>query len=105
MEEIYLRQLRSTLGEYESTANFCCGGSIPVPDEPPTYGDVTSEKSKVGSPPITLRFEGQDGSLGKVVLPGGDVENLIKACTPATFGNSMWGPYCNLRRYFGRLTL
>ncbi|KAH8592989.1 hypothetical protein B0O99DRAFT_226059 [Bisporella sp. PMI_857] len=103
MEEIYLRQLRSTLDEYESTANFCCGGSIPVPDEPPTYGDVTSEKSKVGSPPITLRFEGQDGSLGKVVLPGGDVENLIKACTPATFGNSIGDVYDENIRKAGKL--
>ncbi|KAM0802292.1 hypothetical protein BDR22DRAFT_844059 [Usnea florida] len=81
----------------DQTATFCCGGSVPIIAD----GDEAKEHrfddvaGLIASPPVVLRWDFQNGKvIGKLTLPsiesqtGGTaaVEELLKACAPATFG-------------------
>lgn len=88
-----LQQLTEAVTGYQATANFSCGGSIPIDVQGTTrYGDFTSEKTRVSSPPVTIRWDAPSGDVsGKVTLPITNAEDkslvqLAKDCQPATFG-------------------
>jgi hypothetical protein len=85
-----LDNLRSSLEGYQATANYCLGGSIPISSlTQSTSTDFTASKSPITAPPFTLRFD-TPSSGGKVTFPSSDsseLEQLLKACTPATFGS------------------
>jgi hypothetical protein len=85
-----LDNLRSSLEGYQATANYCLGGSTPISSLPQSAStDFTASKSPITAPPFALRFD-TPSSGGKVTFPSSDsseLERLLKACTPATFGS------------------
>jgi hypothetical protein len=82
-----LDNLRSSLEGYQATANYCLGGNIPISSLPtPSATGFTP----ITAPLFALRFDTPSSSGGKVTFPSSDVselEQLLKACTPATFGS------------------
>jgi hypothetical protein len=84
-----LDNLRSSLEGYQATANYCLGGGIPISTLLQSSTDFTASKSPITAPPFALRFD--TPSLGgKVTFPSSDssgLEQLLQACTPATFGS------------------
>jgi hypothetical protein len=85
-----LDNLRSSLEGYQATANYCLGGSIPISSLPTqSTTEFAASKSPITAPPFALRFD-TPSSGGKVTFPSSDssgLEQLLKACTPATFGS------------------
>jgi hypothetical protein len=85
-----LDNLRSSLEGYHATANYCLGGSIPISSLTQSAStDFTASKSPIRAPPFALRFD-TPSSGGKVIFPSSEsseLEQLLKACTPATFGS------------------
>lgn len=85
-----LDDLRSSLQGYQARANYCCGGSIPIQHFPTAEPSMAS-RQPITAPPITLRFDNPDGSVSKVQFPLGNnssgLEELLRTCTPATFGS------------------
>ncbi|TVY47844.1 hypothetical protein LOCC1_G002936 [Lachnellula occidentalis] len=92
-EDKVMQQLSKAIEGYNSTAAFSCGGTVPIDIRSTTrYGDFTSAKTPITSPPVTIRWDDQNGNVtGKIqfpVLPGKEaaLEKLVKSCQPATFG-------------------
>lgn len=92
-EEKLIDQLIDAVDGYQATANFSCGGSVPIDIRSTTrYGDFTSARTPITSPPVTIRWDGQSGDVsGKLSFPvarGKEkvLQQLVKDCQPATFG-------------------
>ena len=92
-EDKVMEQLSDAIQGYNSTAAFSCGGTVPIDIRSTTrYGDFTSAKTPVTSPPVTIRWDDQEGNVaGKIQFPDPSrkedvLENLVKSCQPATFG-------------------
>lgn len=88
-----LGQLTDAVTGYQATANFSCSGLVPIDVRSTTrYGDFTSTKTPITSPPVTLRWDAPTGDVsGKITFPVPDgkqkiLEQLVKDCQPATFG-------------------
>jgi hypothetical protein len=97
LQQVAERQLFSRLTDavtgYQATANFSFGGSIPIDIRSTTrYGDFTSTKTAITSPPVIVRWDAPNGDLsGKITFPvpsekASVLEGLVKDCQPATFG-------------------
>lgn len=101
-EKRVLESLSEAVEGYQSTASYCCGGSLPItmPSLPPKPQYVVPIANK---PPktIALRWDmpEHDGSAQKVEFPlaASDIEStkaqalfeqLLKTCAPATFGRN-----------------
>ena len=106
-EQRVLDDLKAAVRGYQATANFCLGGNIPLI---PNYVFSTSgleygsSKKPIAAPPTVVRFDLSDGGMGKVQFPlpifssteesEGDahdgklkqLDELLQACSPATFG-------------------
>ncbi|TVY39200.1 hypothetical protein LSUB1_G003079 [Lachnellula subtilissima] len=92
-EDKVIEQLSDAIRGYNSTAAFSCGGTVPIDIRSTTrYGDFTSAKIPITSPPVTIRWDDQAGDVaGKIQFPvpsGKEdvLEKLVKSCQPATFG-------------------
>lgn len=100
-EKRALDSLSEAVEGYQSTASYCCGGSLPItmPSLPlePQYVVPVAKPPKT----IALRWDtpDHDGSARKVDFPlavsGTEsskaqalFEELLKACAPATFGRN-----------------
>lgn len=96
-EKRVLDQLKEAVTGYQATANYCCGGSIPISataSQPNAERPGTS-KIPITSPPTVLRWDipDNDGLSKKVQFPllevsdsNSSLEDLLAACAPATFG-------------------
>jgi hypothetical protein len=102
-EQRVISQLKDAIQGFQATANYACGGTIPistsVSEEGPAYG---SSRRPITTPPIIIRFDTARGGMGKVEFPApptrndedddeeeedGGLKDLLEACTPATFGS------------------
>lgn len=99
-----LLQLEEAVKGYQSTANYCCGGSIPI-SIPSDAAESNSgaegiSESPLTAPPIVLRWDvpQKEGLSKKITFPllpensesqaTSALDDLLEACTPATFGHS-----------------
>lgn len=83
-QEKVLNDLKSSIAEHGRTATFACGGSIP-------FKGSGSDNSRLASTdPTQIRFGEQDRGI-PVTLPADTasskpLQQLLAACTPASFG-------------------
>ena len=99
-EKSTLKQFMEAVQGCQATANYCCGGSIPISPSTNTasnFGDATISKSPLTASPVALRWDvpkeeklrkitfpfPPENSSGQAVSP---LDDLIEACAPATFG-------------------
>ncbi|TAQ83539.1 hypothetical protein B7494_g8139 [Chlorociboria aeruginascens] len=80
-----------------SKADYCCGGTIPVVDasQPGARVRFDTSQGPVTAPPVVLRFD-TDVTIKKIEFPlsggkdgevtEGNIEALLSACAPASFG-------------------
>ena len=101
-ERRVLDDLRAAVRGYQATANYCVGGSIPITAS--KERSYSSSKKPITAPPVVVRFDTPNGrgKTGKVEFPvhgiqgredregavqgEGELEELMQACAPATFG-------------------
>ena len=94
-EQRVLSQLMEAVQGYQATANYSCGGTIPIStslsEDGPAYG---SSKRPISAPSVVIRFDNASGGVGKVEFPLVEsleqedaLKELLEACTPATFGS------------------
>jgi len=99
-ERSVLSEFKKIVQGYQATANYCCGGSIPVyaPDTTPSnFGTAKISESPITAPPIALRWDAaKEEILTKKItfplVPGNNqatssFHDLLEDCTPATFGH------------------
>jgi hypothetical protein len=86
-------QLTDAATGYQASANFSCGGSFPIDIRSMTgYGDFTSTKTPIMSPPVITRWDAPSGEVsGRITFPVPEgkhevLEELVKDCQLATFG-------------------
>ena len=100
-ERALLNQLRDAVDGYQTTASYCCGGSLPISTDanPPRFASDLSASSQKTAPPIALRWDvPNEESTAKTIhfpiLPSTTHESnsllggLLTACAPATFGRN-----------------
>lgn len=83
----YLKKLRLMVQDNQSKAFFTCGGSITIA-QPDECRELLRQ-----SPPVALQWSSQSDTLHKTILPEDSSEStlspfqqLVRDCTPATFG-------------------
>jgi hypothetical protein len=86
-------RLTDAVTGYQATACFSYGGLVPIEIRSTTcYGDFTSTKTPITSPPVIIRWDAPSGDVyGKITFPVPEgkqkvLEELAKDCQPATFG-------------------
>lgn len=86
-KEDLVAKLAAAINNKKST--YCCGGNIPI------EADLSDDehKEKLSSAPIVIRWDRTDNKhIGRLTLPSptdnGYVDDLVKDCTPATFGHN-----------------
>jgi hypothetical protein len=86
-------QLTDAVSGYQATANFSCGGSVDIVFGGTTrYGDFTSTKTPITSPPVVIHWGAPSGDVSrKITFPVRNdkeevLQQLVKDCQPATFG-------------------
>jgi hypothetical protein len=93
-------QLRDAVDGYQSTANYCCGGSIPISPSAETRQIVVNvpgtSNFPIVAPPVTLRWDtpGNPDLAQKIQFPldgqnpnsNALLQGLFRACSPGTFG-------------------
>jgi len=88
-EKKVLQDLMEAVEGYQAKANYCLGGSIPISETPTVYSSVAGP---ITTPPVSLRFDQGNGETTKITFPiepantQDDLAELLKTCTPATFG-------------------
>lgn len=102
-EQRILNTLSKAVEGYQSTASYCCGGSLPVTipsqTQPQFVASINSSPAKTQNT-IALRWDTpkNDGSARRVEFPLAHSDNeakaqtlfeeLLKTCAPATFGRN-----------------
>ena len=97
--EQLLPPLDEAIAHYEASSSFSCGGSVErlygaYMLAGTHYGDFTSKKKAVKCAPVTVRWDGKDGSSKKITFDTAPIygdwestlDNLVLDCEPATFG-------------------
>jgi hypothetical protein len=85
-------QLTDAVIGYQATANFFCDGLVPIDIRSTTrYGDFTSTKTPIMSPPVITRWDAKRDLSSKITFPVPEgkqevLEELANDCQPATFG-------------------
>jgi hypothetical protein len=109
-EDRLIGQLTDAVNGYEATANFSCGGSVPIDIRSTTrYGDFTSSKTPITSPPVIVRWDSVGGDVsGKLSFPVApekkqNLQRLVEDCQPATFGLDGENVYDERIRKAGKL--
>lgn len=86
-----LDDLSSSLRGYQASANYCCGGSVPIEPFPGPGLPKIVLPGQVTAHPMVLRFDTPSGFISKVQFPLEDGDAglgvLLDACSPATFGS------------------
>ncbi|KAE9378797.1 hypothetical protein N431DRAFT_293080, partial [Stipitochalara longipes BDJ] len=91
--QIMLDDLRSVL-QGGRAGTFCVGGRIPISPIAnfPTLSSSSSSDSGRRVSSVTLRFDTPEGSVNRIQFPlrsnRSEFEQLLRACTPSTFGSS-----------------
>lgn len=99
-ENRVLGQLKKVVTGYQATANYCCGGSIPISSaaSQPNAERPGTSKAPITSLPTVLRWDVADkpGFSQRLQFPlpsesatqdnTKSLNDLLKACSPATFG-------------------
>lgn len=97
-EQKLLEQLKKAVNGYQSTASYCCGGSIPIStasNESHLTTSTTGE-NPITAPPLAFRWDiSGHGSARTIHFPFTESHNLrdttlfnelLQSCAPATFG-------------------
>lgn len=85
-----LQLLGSAVRGEQATATFACGGTVKI--RPSYEVDPLKKQGQLSSPPIILRWDGLDKTVGRRIelpLPPGqssELNMLLEDCQPATFG-------------------
>jgi hypothetical protein len=97
--EQVLTPLDEAIATYEASSSFSCGGSLERLYSAymlagTHYGNFTSKKKAVQCAPITVRWDGKDGTSKRTTFDSAPIyrngeptlEDLVQDCEPATFG-------------------
>jgi hypothetical protein len=102
-EQQVLERLRQAVKGYQSTASYCCGGSIPISTSTSSERpSPTSSKGEnpINAPPVSFRWDISGHGIARTIhFPFKETETstlrkstlfdeLLQSCAPATFGRN-----------------